>query len=355
MPIRRKWLIVLVALLLYCGGVSSLPVAQSAQAKLLPIKIAAGSAIDHVTNFAALDLGIFARHGLDAKVTVYDTGVQIVNALVAGDADVGTFGSVPMLSAVSNDIPLLLIGYNHGDPNRRWYNDNEAVVASAASGVKQRDYARLRGKKIGLPLGTAAEPYLYGLLDAAGIDRKSVQLVNVSPPDLAIALKQGAIDVAVIWEAFASTILHEVDGSVLVARGNSPGWFDPGTIVVHQRTLNTKREVLKRYLVAQAESHQWVRKHLDQAAEIASRWLPGLDPTIAKSAIRAPMFDMRMSRLTYEGYDHITIPYLYSQGKLAKVFPAAKFVEASLIVEVMNEYPEFFTDLEPIPSEYQLK
>ena len=68
---------------------------------LLPIKIAAGSAIDHVTNFAALDMGIFEKYGLDAEITVFDTGVQIVNALQSGAADVGTFGSVPMLTSVS--------------------------------------------------------------------------------------------------------------------------------------------------------------------------------------------------------------------------------------------------------------
>lgn len=342
-------------LALYAGGKQEPGVMAAEEVELLPIKIAAGSAIDHVTNFAALDLGIFEKYGLDAEITVYDTGVQIVNALVSGDADVGTFGSVPMLSSISNDIPLKLIAYNHGDPNRKWYNDNQTIVASASSGVKEGDYASLRGKKIGLPVGTATEPYLFGLLDSVGVDQGSIEIVNIAPPDLAIALKQGSIDVAVIWEAFASTILHEVDGSVLVARGQSPGWFDPGTVVTHTRTLNTKRENLKRYLVAQAESHKWVRNNLDEAAEIATRWITGLDLEIAKSSIRAPRLDVRMSKLTIQGYDEITIPYLYSKGKLAKIIPAEIVVEPSLIVEVMNEYPDLFSDQEPIPSQYRLK
>lgn len=350
---KLKWYYVLFLLV----GISLLltaPEVLTAE-ELLPINIAAGSAIDHVTNFAALDMGIFEKYGLDANITVYDTGVQIVNAIQSGDADVGTFGSVPMLTSVSKGIPLRLIAYNHGAPNRKYYNDNQGVVASAASGVKEGDIAGLAGKKLGMPIGTAAEPYVNGLLEKAGVDPNSIKIVNIGPPDLAIALQQGSIDAAVVWEAFVSTIVKEVDGAVLVMRGNSPGWFDPGTTVTSQKTIDEKREVLKRYLSAQAEIHQWVRQNLDEAAEVATRWITGLDLEVAKSSIRAPVFDIRMSKLTYEGYEEITIPYLISQGKIDEAFPATKVVAPEILIEVMNEYPQFFSDQDPIPPEYQLK
>jgi hypothetical protein len=98
-----------------------------------------------------------------------------------------------------------------------------------------------------------------------------------------------------------------------------------------------------------------VRQNLDEAAEVATRWVTGLDLEVAKSSIRAPVFDTRMSKLTYEGYEEITIPYLISQGKIDKAFPATEVVAPEILVEVMNEYPQFFDDLEPIPAEYQLK
>lgn len=322
---------------------------------LMSINIAAGSAIDHVTNFAALDLGIFEKYGLDANITVFDTGVQIVNALQSGQADVGTFGSVPMLTSVAKGIPLRLIAYNHGDANRKYYNDNQGLIASAASGIKEGDIASLAGKKVGLPIGSGAEPYFYGLIEAAGVEKKDVEVVNVGPPDLAITLQQGGVDAVAIWEAFVSTIVKEVDGAVLIIRGNSPGWFDPGTTVTSQQTIDNKREVLKRYLAAQAEIHQWVRQNPDEAAEIATRWVTGLQTDIAKSSIKAPVFDPRMSKLTYEGYEEITIPFLMSQGKIDKAFPATEVVRPEILIEVMNEYPQFYDDLEAIPEEYQLK
>ncbi len=324
-------------------------------AELQKINIAAGSAIDHVTNFAALDMGIFKKYGLDAKITIFDSGVQIVSAIQSGNADVGTFGSVPMLISVSKGIPLRLIAFNHGSPNRKYYNDNAGIVANASSGIQKANIAGLAGKKIALPFGTAAEPYFFGLIEGAGVSRKAVTVMNVRPADLMMTLQHGIVDAVAIWEAFASTIAREVDGAVLVIRGNSRGWYDPGTAVTSQNTIDEKRDVLKRYLIAQAEIHQWVRDNLDSAAEIAIRWLPELKLEIAKSAIRAPLFDPRMSKLTFEGYDEITIPYLESKGKLKKVFPATEVIRADILVEVMNQYPKFFDDLQPILVENQLK
>ncbi len=329
--------------------------APAAAEDLMPITIAAAAAIDHVTVFAAVDNGIFEKYGLDAKVNLYPTGVEIVNALQSGEAQVGIFGSVPLLTSVSNDIPLVLISYNHGDPNRKYYNDNQGVVAGPETGLGEGDIAGLAGKKVGLPVGSGAEPYFLGLLEAEGVDPDSVEIVNVKPADMPAALVQGSVDAISIWEPWQATVLKEVSGSVRIVRGSSPGWFDPGTTVSTVETIAENREALKRFLIAHAEIHQWVRQNPDEAAEVATRWITGLDSEVAKGAMAAPVMDVRMSQLTYEGYNEITIPFLDGQGKLGSTFEAGKAIEPSILVEVMNEYPQFFDDLEPIPAEFQLK
>lgn len=327
------------------------PAAAAAAPKdRLPITVAHAGAIDQATAFVCQDNGVFEKNGLDAKIKGYATGVEVVNALNAGEVEVGLFGSTPLLTSVSNGIPLQLIAYNHGDATKKIYNANQGVIASKASGVGPGEIAKLKGKKVGLPVGTGAEPYFQGLLKQAGLQKSDVEIVNVKPADMPTALAQGSVDAVSIWEAVSSTILKQVPGSVRVTLGESPSWFDPGTVVTTKKTIADKRETLKRFLVAHAECEQYVRQHPDESATIATRYLTGLDLDVAKQAIKAPIFDSRLSKLTVEGYNEIHIPFLVGLGSI-KSLDGAQAVDSSLIVQVMKEHPEFFKDLPPIPAD----
>ena len=45
----------------------------------IEIKIGAATATDHAPGFIGVEKGIFAKHGLDAKVVMYQTGVEMIN------------------------------------------------------------------------------------------------------------------------------------------------------------------------------------------------------------------------------------------------------------------------------------
>ena len=53
-----------------------------------------------------------------------------------------------------------------------------------------------------------------------------------------------------------------------------------------QRAHREKAEELRRFMVAFAEAHQWLRQNFDAAAEINMRWIPGVDLDVMKIAIR---------------------------------------------------------------------
>jgi NitT/TauT family transport system substrate-binding protein/sulfonate transport system substrate-binding protein len=87
----------------------------SVQAQTLEIKVGAASATDHAAAFIGVERGIFAKHGLDAKLVMYQTGVEMLNGLLAGSQDVNIMGSIPFLAGVSRGQPLMLIGHLQGD------------------------------------------------------------------------------------------------------------------------------------------------------------------------------------------------------------------------------------------------
>ncbi|MDA8217288.1 MAG: ABC transporter substrate-binding protein, partial [Dehalococcoidales bacterium] len=160
------------------------PTQAPAAKKLVPITIASGPAIDHVSVFAGVDNGVFARYGLDVKVKLYPTGVEEINAIQANECQFGVLGSVPLLTSVDKGIPIALVALNHGDATKTVYNQNQGVVASKASGIRAGQIADFKGKKVGIPQGSGAEPYFKGLLKQAGVAEKDVAIQNIQPADV---------------------------------------------------------------------------------------------------------------------------------------------------------------------------
>jgi len=326
-----------------------------ASAQTLQIRVGAAGATDHAPVFVGVEKGIFSKHGLDAKVVMYPTGVEMINGLVAEAQEVNVMGSVPFMAGVSNGLPLMLIGHLHGDPNRTDYTDNTSIVASQKSGIKVGDIKALRGKRVATPFGAGGEGYLIGLLAQNGMKVSDVTMLNVKPSDLVTALRNNDVDAVSIWEPWASTTIVQVPGSVRVIAGGCQGCYDPGTILTTTKVIAEKAELLKRFMVAFAESQQWVRQNFDAAAEINMRWIPGVELETMKMAIRRSVYDHRMSRYTRDMYAEKTIPYLMDQKRLKKVFDPGTVIDPQFYLYAEKTAPQFYADLPPIPAAIRLK
>ena len=57
------------------------------------LKVAVTSAAENAPFFSAMEHGTFSKLGLDVKVDVMPSGVEISNALASGTVDVGLFGT----------------------------------------------------------------------------------------------------------------------------------------------------------------------------------------------------------------------------------------------------------------------
>jgi sulfonate transport system substrate-binding protein len=332
----------------------AVPLIAAAQPTPLPIKIGAANATDHAAAFIGVEKGIFAKHGLDAKIEMYQTGPEMIQGLLNGAQDVNIMGSIPFLAGVSREQPLVLIGHLHGDATRQFYADNNSIVASATSGLKAGDLKALKGRKIGLPRGTGAEGYLLGLLGEAGIKINDVTLINLKPSDQTTALRQNDVDAIAAWEPWATTAVQRVPGAIRVAAGGCESCYDPGSILTTRQVIAQKPEQLRRFMVAFAEAHQWLRQHFDEAAEINTRWVTGVELDIMKPAIRRSNYDLRISRNTLEGYQKKAIPMLLADKRMAKNVDPATVVDAQFAQYAERTAPQFFSDLPPIPADKRM-
>jgi sulfonate transport system substrate-binding protein len=320
----------------------------------LPIKIGAATATDHAAIFIGVEKGIFAKHGLDAKVVMYQTGVEMINGLLSGAQDVNVMGSIAFLAGASNGQPLVLIGHLHGDALSMAYSINNSIVATPASGIKEGDVKSLKGKKIGLPRGTGAESYLLGVLALNGMKDSDVTIVNLPPSNQTTALRQGDVDALSAWEPWGTISSLRVPGAYRVVTGGCESCYDPGAMLTTRANAAGKAEELRRFTLAFAEAHQWLRQNFDAAAEINMRWIQGVDLDVMKIAIRRSQYDMRLSKNTIDGYDQKTIPALVNDKRMAKTIPATSIVDPQFYLNVEKVAPQFFSDLKPIPADRKM-
>ena len=318
---------------------------------LLKLKVAAAGGTLHAPVFVAVEQGLFEKHGLDVEVVMFQSGVEMINGLLAGSHEVNTMGTIPFLSGVSNGFPLVLIGHLHGRALADSYIDNVGIAAKKdISSVKG-----LKGKKIGLPRGTGAEGYVLGLLSQAGMSEKDVELVNVKPPELPTALLNSDVDAIAVWEPWLSTSAVNVADAEQLISGQCDSCYDPGTILTTQAVAGDKTEELKRFMLAFSEASQWVRQNLDDAAEVNLRWISLKDADIMKAAMRNGLSDPRMTQKTVDMFKAKTIPVLDAAGRLRDEIDLGVAVDGQFINHVMANAPELFSDLDAVPENLLLK
>ena len=125
-------------------------------------------------------------------------GGDVIRAMASGDVQMGEAGSSPIAAAASQgqDIKLFWILDDIADA--------EALIARNGSNINS--IKDLKGKKVATPFVSTAHYQLMVAMKKAGVDTKTVNVMNMRPPEVAAAWERGDIDAAFIWDPVLSKI-----------------------------------------------------------------------------------------------------------------------------------------------------
>lgn len=132
--------------------------------------------------------------GVDINWVSFDTGTAMSAAMASGDVHLSVSQGVPpfvVATSAGQDLQVLDVAVSYAD------NDN-CVVAEALE-IDKDSAAELAGKKVAVPLGTAAHYGFLKQMDHFGVALDSLEIVDMAPPDGAAALAQGSVDMACGW------------------------------------------------------------------------------------------------------------------------------------------------------------
>lgn len=140
--------------------------------------------------------GTFEKElGVKVNWRSFDTGVAMSAAAAAGDVQfLVSQGVPPFVTATSagQDLKAIDIAVSYSD------NDN-CVARSDLEITKENASTELIGKKVGVPIGTAAHYGFLKQIEHFGLTADQLNIVDLAPPDGAAAIAQGNIDIFCGW------------------------------------------------------------------------------------------------------------------------------------------------------------
>ncbi len=220
-----------IAALLAAGGAQAQDVVR-----LGNLKFAHYGAVSYIKEIAP-------KCGIKVEERVFAKGLDVMQAIIAGELDVGTTASEAAISGRAGGAPIVVVaGFAKGGAR---------LVAGADGNIKSvRD---LKGKKVGVTRGGIQEVLLMAELQKAGLSSapnpgKDVQLVFLAYADLNQALLGKNIDAMMQSEPQSSQAINKGFGVEVIKPYDTPIGEPVRTMVMTEGFYNGKRPLAEKFM-----------------------------------------------------------------------------------------------------------
>jgi len=132
--------------------------------------------------------------GVKVNWVSFDTGTAMSAAMAAGDVHISVSQGIPpfvVAASAGQDIQVVDVAVS--------YSENDNCVVASGLEITKDSAAELAGKKVAVPLGTAAHYGFLSQMNYFGVDLGSLDVVDMAPAEGAAALAQGSVDMACGW------------------------------------------------------------------------------------------------------------------------------------------------------------
>src|SRR4030042_773195 len=208
--------------------------------------------------------GYFTEAGLDATPQPHAFGKIALNAVIEGKADLGTVADTPIMFAVMAGRKITVLAVIQTS------NRNEAIVARQDRGiVKPSD---LKGKSIGIVLGTASDFFADAFLNAHGMDRKQVKIIDMKPEEMAAALGTGKVEAVSIWNPGLIQLQRELGNNGRTFYGENL-YTSTFCVAAWQDFVAKNPEAIKKVLRALIKAEAFVQQHHEESRRLVAEFI----------------------------------------------------------------------------------
>jgi NitT/TauT family transport system substrate-binding protein len=212
----------------------------------------------NVVLFTAENQNYFASNGIDFNFKTYDTGQDAIADLLNDKIDIAGASEYAMVSGA-------------------FANDNISIIASISTsyvidlvGLTGNGIATvgdIKGKKIGVNLGTITEFYLGQFLELNGMSINDVTMVNLPVTQDVTALTNRSVDAVVTRDPWETQVLEQFPTGTVTWSLQS-GQAAYSVLICRNEWLEQNSELVKRFLNSLAKAEGFIMEHPSQAKTI---------------------------------------------------------------------------------------
>ncbi|RZA29666.1 MAG: ABC transporter substrate-binding protein [Lysobacteraceae bacterium] len=181
--------------------------------------------------------------GIKVEERVFAKGLDVMQAIIAGELDVGATASEAAISGRAGGAPIVVVaGFARGGAR---------LVARPELGI--RSVAQLKGRRVGVTRGAIQEVLLMAQLAKHGLKAdtspgKDVQLVYLAYPDLNQALLGKQIDAMMQSEPQSSQAINKGFGLEVLKPYDTPIGEPVRTMVMTEKFYRERRPVAEKFM-----------------------------------------------------------------------------------------------------------
>ncbi len=303
--------------------------------------------------YVASENGYWAKAGLNVNVKLTASGRAVTQALQAGEAQFGHAAlstTTASARASGNMLKGAVAYYNAADHIAK--AGGRAIIGRKDRGIDAANPKSMEGKKIAHLAGSTNEFYLRAWFRKHGLDIRKSELVSMPVENMPITIRQGLVDAIAPWEPYTAQAVRELGANaVVVSRGEASLVADAIGVVAHEDYIKKNYDLLEKFSVGLMEATAFIRKNPKESAEIATRFLDGLNVADATEGLKFIEWDPRVSVCTYEGLV-LTGNDMIKSGaiKMDKQFQPGDFYDDTVFKRIVQKQPQLFADLPPLPK-----
>jgi NitT/TauT family transport system substrate-binding protein len=235
----------LAAFALAALALCALPFTARAQSKLIPITYLYVPVNDYAPLFVAKEKGYFEQLGLDVDLEPKQAQAESIQLIAGGKVQASSinWGS-STFNALSGGAPITVVGEGEAMPTSGKM-PARFLMSKSAYDASHGNPAMLKGKRVALIGAGGYATYLTSLaLQKSGLAVGDVDLTYIPAPNIGLALENGSIDAAQVFEPFATQ--YEVDGIAKTVAPDAGAGSEVTAIAVNTDFLKQNEDAVVR-------------------------------------------------------------------------------------------------------------
>lgn len=252
---------VLLALVIFAFSITGCKPTQKQFGQKEKITIAYSTLANSVLVHIAFAKGYFDEEGLEAISQPHAFGKLALAEVIAGKADIATVADTPIVFAVMNGEKVATLAVIQTS------NKNEGIVARRDHGITHP--ADLKGKKIGVPLGTTAHFFVDTFLQIHGVEQEKVTLVDMKPTEMVGALDSGRLDAVSTFNPTLKELERSLGKNGIVFEDESL-YTETFCVAAMQEYVKKHPETIKKFLRALIKAESFVKENDKEAQNLVA-------------------------------------------------------------------------------------